>query len=204
MRCATEFCVIMSSSAHLADLGCWPRLRFCGQEPGVRASTAGCHGETDWEGKFFRNQFPRQLQHFYPCAPIEVTELDDFSWQRLSAFHFLPFVCWRFENCVNSLIATSACDKDLGSRVQSLPGLIAARRMFCQNHQCLFQARAGPPMMGGHILTRTGISREINSLAHLNFDNTTTLTNPPTPSLGCQSLSPTINGHAASFVSDEP
>ena len=38
---------ITSSSAHLAHLGCWPRLRFCGQEPGGRAWTAGCHGETD-------------------------------------------------------------------------------------------------------------------------------------------------------------
>ena len=118
---------------------------------------------------------------------MEVPELgrcDDFPLQRLSAIHFRPFVCWPFVNCVNSLIATSACDKDLGSRVQTLPGLIAARRMFCENHQCLFQARAGPPMMGGHILTRTGISREINSLAHLNFDNTTTLTNPPNSQFG--------------------
>ena len=103
---------------------------------------------------------------------MEVPELgrcDDFpSLQRLSAIHFRSFVCWPFVNCVNSLIATSACDKDLGSRVQTLPGLIAARRMFCQNHQCLSKA-GRPPMLGGHILR--GISREINSLAHLNPDN---------------------------------
>ena len=145
---------------------------FCGQESSVRSPTAGCHGLTDWGG-ILSESISSTSRAFWPGCPVmrEVPELgrcDDFPLQRLSAIHFRPFVCWPFVNCVNSLIATSACDKDLGSRVQTLPGLIAARRMFCQNHQCLSKA-AGPPMLGGHILT--GISREINSLAHLNSDN---------------------------------
>ena len=120
---------------------------FCGQESRVMSSTAGCHGVTDCGGNSFGINFPPLLEHFSPALlTLEVPELgrcDDFPLQRLSAIHFRPFVRWRFVNCVNSLIATSACDKDLGSRVQALPGLIAARKMFCQNHQCLSKAGGG-------------------------------------------------------------
>ena len=104
-------------------------------------STAGCQGVTDWGGEILSESIsPDYLSILALPYSIEVPELgrcDDFPLQSLSAIHFRPFVRWRFVNCVNSLIAASACDKDLGSGVQALPGLIAARKMFCQNHQCL-------------------------------------------------------------------
>ena len=127
---------------------------------------------------------PNYLNVFYqPWPTLEVHEVrlcDYFPLQSLPAIHFSPFVRWCFQNCVNGLIASSACDKDLGSRVQTLPGSLRGEGECFAKTISSVSSKGGWATQdaGSHFEAVIVFWGEINSLPSLNFDDTTTLTIP--------------------------